>query len=187
MSAANAIEITRQRADRGRDRHLVVVEHDDQTALQMTRLVDRFHRHAAGERGVADQRDDVMIFAFSVACDGHSERRGERSRSVSGAKRVVFRFVAPEKTADAAVLLDRRQQIAPAGQDLVRVSLVTNVPDQPVARRVEGVMQRHCQLDGAERSARMAAHARHRFEDVSANFVGDGSKLIGWKRAQVCR
>ena len=34
------------------------------------------------------------------------------------------------------------------------------------------------EFDGAQRSARMATHARHRFEDVSANFVGDSLKLI---------
>src|SRR5215211_7823352 len=31
----------------------------------------------------------------------------------------------------------------------------------------------------------MATHSRHGFEYVGANLVGDGSKLIGWKSAQV--
>ena len=57
----------------------------------------------------------------------------------------------------------------------MRVGLVADVPDQSIVRRVEGVVQRDCQLDGAERRAGVAAHARHRFQNVSANFVGDGS------------
>ena len=55
------------------------------------------------------KRDDVMIFAFSIARDRHAERGGKRRRSVAGAECVVLRFVAPQETADAAVLFDRRQ------------------------------------------------------------------------------
>src|SRR5215216_6554169 len=80
VSAADAVEVSGQRAYRGRDRHLVIVEHDDQAALQVAGLIDGFHRHA--------------------------ERSRERGGSVSGAKSVVFRFVASKKAADAAVLLD---------------------------------------------------------------------------------
>src|SRR6185437_16164554 len=74
---------------------------------------------------------------------------------------------------------------ATAGQNLVRVSLVANVPHESIMWRVEGVMQRDRQFDGAERRAGVAAHSRHGFEYVGANFVGDGSKLIRWQSAQV--
>ncbi len=109
VRAANAIQVASQRSDRGRDRHLVIVEHDDQTALQVTRLVDRFHRHATRQRRIADQGNDVMIFALAIARDGHAERCGKRRRSVTRAKRVVLRFVTTQKAADAAVLLDGGQ------------------------------------------------------------------------------
>src|SRR5919106_290473 len=36
MRAANSIQVAGQRADCRRDRHLIVVEQDDQTALQMS-------------------------------------------------------------------------------------------------------------------------------------------------------
>jgi hypothetical protein len=44
-------------------------------------------------------------------------------------------------------------------------------------------MQRDGQLDGTERRTSVAANSRHGFEYIGANFVGDGSKLIGWKSA----
>ena len=97
---------------------------------------------------------------------------------MAGADRVVLRFVATQETADAAVLFDCRKQIAPSGQYFVRVSLVADVPNQPIVWRVERIVQRDGELDGAERRAGMAAHSRHRFEYVSANLVGYGSKLI---------
>src|SRR6185369_8572108 len=39
-----------------RDRHLVVIQDDDQVLVQMTRLVQTFERHAAGHGTVADDR-----------------------------------------------------------------------------------------------------------------------------------
>ena len=101
------------------------------------------------------------------------------------AERVVLRFVAPEEPRDAAVLLHGRQQLAPPRQDFVRVSLVPHVPDEPVARRVEGVVEGDGQLDRAQTGARVAAHARHRLKDVLAHLVGDRLQLFGAQTAQV--
>src|SRR2546423_1791503 len=104
---ADSIEIASERAHRRSDRHFIVVQHDDQTRLQMAGLVYRFHRHAAGQRCIADQRDDVMIFIFPIASDRHSQGGGQRSRSVTGSERVVLRFIATEETAEPSVLLNR--------------------------------------------------------------------------------
>src|SRR5574338_755111 len=95
----------------------------------------------------------VMVFTFSIARDGHTERGRKRGRSMARAKSVVFRLVTPEKPADAAVLFDRRQKLAASGQALVRVGLVADIPDEPIVRRVERVVQRDSQFDGAERGA----------------------------------
>src|SRR5882672_691129 len=63
--------------------------------------------------------------------------------------------------------------VAPARQDLVRVSLVPDIPDQPVTRRVEDVVQRHGKLDDAEAGAEMAAGDRDRIDQLSAQLVGE--------------
>jgi hypothetical protein len=91
-----------------------------------------------------------MILAALVARDRHPERRRERGRGVARAERVELRLVAPQEAGEPAVLLDRRQLFAAARQNLVRVSLVAHVPDEPVARRVERVMERDGQLHGAQ-------------------------------------
>ncbi len=66
------------------------------------------------------------------------------------AERVVFALGALGEAGQAAALAQRADAVAPAGQDLVRIGLVADVPDQPVARRVEDVVQRDGQLDDAE-------------------------------------
>jgi len=45
------------------------------------------------------------------------------------AERVVLALVAHEKTRDAAVLPERREALSPTRQQLVRVGLVADVPD----------------------------------------------------------
>ena len=67
----------------------------------------------------------------------------------------------------------RADAVAPAGQDLVRIGLVADVPDQPVMRRVEDVVERHGQLDHAEAGAEMAAGDRHGVDQLRAQLVGE--------------
>src|SRR5260370_26627608 len=132
----------------------------------MSGLIQRFHRHAAGERGIANQSHDVVILAFTIARNGHAQRRGKGGRSMARAKRVVLRFIAPQKTANAAVLFDRRQQIATPRENLMLVGLMAYVPDQTIMRRIERVMKRDGQLNGAERASRMPSHTGHWLQNI---------------------
>ena len=74
-----------------------------------------------------------------------------------GAERIVFALRAFRETRKPAALPDRADAVAPARQDLVRIRLMTDIPDQPVMRRVEDVVQRQGQLDDAEAGAEMTA------------------------------
>ena len=58
---------------------------------------------------------------------------------------------------EAVLLLDGAQLVAPAGQHLVRIGLVADVPHEPVVRRVEDIVQRDRELDGAEAGGEVAA------------------------------
>ena len=73
--------------------------------------------------------------------------------------------------------------VAAPGQDLVRIGLMADVPDDPVFRRVEDVMQGDRQLDDAEAGAEMAAGYGDGVDGRAAQFVGhwraDRSPAIG--------
>ena len=79
----------------------------------------------------------------------------------------------------------RADAVAPAGQDLVRIGLMADVPDQPVARRVEDVVQRDGQLDDAKAGAEMPAGHRDGVDGLGAQFVGDLLELVFVKPAQI--
>ncbi len=71
------------------------------------------------------------------------------------------------------VLADRRQRVAAPGQDLVRIGLVADVPEDLVAGRVEQAVERDRELTGAEVGAEVAADLPDRVDDVGAHLLRD--------------
>ena len=78
----------------------------------------------------------------------------------------------------ALVLADRVQPVAAARQDLVRVGLVADVPEDLVARAVEERMQGDGQLAGAEVGAEVPADLADRLDDQLAHLLGDLHQLV---------
>ena len=114
-------------------------------------VVHRLIGHAGAHRAVADHGDDVVLAALAdrapTAMPRPAEIEVELCAAPNGSYSLSARRVNPDspppwrKRADA---------VAPPGEDLVRIGLVADIPDQPVARRVEDVMQRDGQLDHAQ-------------------------------------
>ena len=154
----HAREIIGQRADVLRNRHVVVVEDDQQVGRQRTGVVQRLERHAGGQRAVADDRHRRA---------GRSPRCAAATAMPRAALIEVLECPTPKVSyslslrgregRQAAVLLDGVQPIAPPGQHLVRIGLMAHVPHQRSSRRVEDVVQRDGQLHGAQAGGEVAA------------------------------
>ena len=63
--------------------------------------------------------------------------------------------------------------LAPAGEDLVRVGLVADVPEDLVAGAVEQAVEGDGELAGAEVGAEVAADLADRVDDVGAHLLRD--------------
>ncbi len=176
---AHAVEVARQRADVGRDRHAVVVEQHDDRGAEAAGLMDGLEGHAAGHRPVADDGDDLAVLAVAAA---HGlldpDRVADRRRGVAGAHDVVLGLGDRAERGQALVLADRVQLVAAAGQDLVGVGLVADVPEDLVAREIEQRVQRHGDLARAEVGAEVAADLAHRVDDVLAHLLGERLELL---------
>ena len=61
-------------------------------------------------------------------------------------------------------LTERRHPVAAPGQDLMRIGLVADIPNQAVFRGVEYGMQRDRQFDGAQIRRKVATGLRHRLQ-----------------------
>ena len=104
-----------------------------------------------------------------------------------GAERIVFALGALGEAGEAAAHAQRADAVAPPGQNLVRIGLMADVPDDAVARRVEQVVQRDGQLDHAEAGAEMAAGDRHGIDRLLAQFVGELAQLALVEAAEIGR
>ena len=81
----------------------------------------------------------------------------------------------------------RAHAAAPAGDDLMGIGLVTDIPDQPVFRGVEHIVQRHGQFDHAQAGAEMPAGDRHDVDQVGAQFAGELAQRAPGQLAQIGR
>src|SRR6185312_13011129 len=115
----------------------------------------------------------------------NAEARRDRGRGVRGAKNVVFAFGALGETGESAALAERADPVAAAGDDLVRISLVANVPHDLVARGIENVMERDGEFDDAEARTEMAARHGHRVDRFLSQLVGKLLQLRRLKLAQI--
>ena len=74
-------------------------------------------------------------------------------------ERIVFALGAPGEAREPVLGAQGADAFAAAGDDLVRICLVADVPDQAVVRRVEDVMQRDGEFDDAGASGRVVIGA----------------------------
>jgi hypothetical protein len=77
--------------------------------------------------------------------------------------------------------------VAAAGEDLVRVGLVADVPEDLVARRVEQRVQRDGDLAGARGWRRSARRSPHRVDQQLADLLGDLLELVLGEAVEVLR
>ena len=101
------------------------------------------------------------------------------------AERVVFALGALGETRQAAALAQGADAVAPAGENLVRIGLVADVPDQAVARGIEDPMQRDGELDHAEPGAQVAAGHGHGVDGLLPQLVASWPQLLLGQAPQV--
>src|SRR3546814_13632150 len=95
------------------------------------------------------------------------------------AERVVLALAALGETRPPAAGPERADTVAAPGDDLVRIALVADVPDDLVARRVEHIVERGRQFDDTESRYQMPARRPHRRNNCGEPFVGKLAAVFG--------
>ena len=150
-----------------------------------TRIVHRFVGHAGRHRAIADHCDDIGALAGKCVGDRHAEPGRYRSRGMRRAKRIEFTLGAFGEAGQAATPAQSPDPVAPSGQYLMRIGLMANVPNQPVVRRIENIMQGNRELDHAQSRAEMAARHRDRVDRLAAQFVRDLGEIAFIQAPQI--
>ncbi len=104
---------------------------------------------------------------------------------MAAVEHVVLRLAAPREPTHAAELPERVEALETPRQELVRIGLVTGVPDDLVAGTLEQAMQGDGQLHDAERRSQVAAGVRHGRDDRLADLPGELRQLSRRHPAQV--
>ena len=90
---------------------------------------------------------------------------------MAGADDVVRRLGALREPGEAAVLADGPEAVPTPGEQLVRVALVTHVPDDLVLGTVQHTVQRDGEFDRAETGGEVPAGLADAREDGLADLV----------------
>ena len=119
-------------------------------------VVHRLIGHAGRHRPVADHRDDVVALPARSRATAMPSAAEIEVAAWAAPNGIVFALAALGEAGKAAARAQRMDAVAPAGENLVRIGLMADVPDQPIARRIEDIMERDRQFDDAEPGAQMA-------------------------------
>ena len=177
-----------QRPHRRGDRHLVVVQDHDQLRAHRAGIVHRLVGHARRHRAVADHRDHVaVLLALQVAAHRETQARRDRGRGMRRTERIVFTLGALGEARQATPLAQRMDPVSPARQNLVRITLMTYVPDQNVPRRVEDIVDRRRQLHHTQTRAKVTACLRDRVHRRVAQLVRQLTQITLGQTTQIRR
>ena len=155
----------------------------------MTRLVGRANRdvveglvgHAAGQGPVADHGHRPVVGMGQ----GVAERIGERGGGMAVLDEVVGAFLPARIARHAPVFAKAAEPFHAAGDELVDIGLVADVPDDPVVRAVEGPVQGDGQLDHSEVGAEMATGPRDLVNQKLADLLAEFDQLGIVQLAQI--
>ena len=131
-------QVLGERADRGADRHLVVVDHDQHLRLALADVVEGLERQSAHQCGIADDHRDPLQPMSDVARLREPLGDGQARARVAAVEHVVRRLRPSREPADPVQLAERAESFETTGEQLVRVGLMARVPHDVIAWRSGG-------------------------------------------------
>ena len=161
-----------------RDGHIVVVYENNEAAAELSCVIERLERFAAGERAVTDDGDDIAAFALEVAALRQTAGKADRGRGVADGEMVMLALVRIAVAGDVVVVRGVEKSLGSAGQHLVRIGLMRYVEYDFILRRLENIVQSNGRLDEAEVRAAVAAVAAELFDECAADFAAQRLQLI---------
>ena len=182
----HAVQVVGEGPHRGRDRHVVVVQHHQQAgAGQMAGVVDGFEGHAAGEGPVTDDGHAFVGLAQAVAGHGHAKGRRDARGGVPGTEMIEAALAALQISGDAPLLAQGVETAVATGHQLVGVGLVPHIPDDAILVQVKGLVQGQGQFHHPEPGTEVTTAGGHGFEMLLADLPGDCFEFRGAETVQL--
>src|SRR5262249_14895855 len=151
---------------------------NDQALGGVLDIVERFKRHTAGERRVADDGQNLFIGARMIAARRHAERRGKGGTRVTRAETIVRTLFTQREAHGAARLANLGKLLAASGEKLVDINLMADVPNETILGRAEDAVHGDAQLDHAEVRAQVAARLAQHADQFLADLLPERRELL---------
>ena len=156
---------------------VVIVDDDDQVAIEFGGIVKALKRQAARKRAVANNGDDVVRIARQVTSVRQAAAQAHRRGGMAHGEQVVLGLVGIGKARGLAKALRIDISVRAPSQRLVGVGLVRNVKENLVDRGVKHAMERDRKLNDAQVGGNVPADGGGAFEDGVANLVAELREL----------
>ena len=122
-------------------------------------------------RTIADHGNVLTILQTQFACrHRHTQGSGNTGGRVPRAEGVILGFRAFRKAGNPIQLTQMSHLLTSSGDDFVTVTLMTDIPDDFVIRRVEHMVQRDGQLNRTQIGRQMPAGLCDRLQDKITQF-----------------
>ena len=164
---------------------VVIVDDDDQVAIEFGGIVKAFKRQAARKRAVANDGDDVVRIARQVTSVRQAAAQAHRRGGMAHGEQVVLGLVGIGKARSLTITLRIDISVRAPGQRLVGVGLVRNVKDNLVDGGVKYAMKRNRKLNDAQVGGNVPADGGGAFEDGVANLAAELRELGAIKSLDV--
>src|SRR5580658_11352988 len=110
-------------------------------------MVHSFEGEASGHGSVTDDSHCLPVgLALIFRSHCHSKSRADGSGGMAYSEGIVFALRPFGETTQSIVFTVAGKLFPPAGQDLMAIGLMADVPYQLVIRCIEHIMKRHCQF-----------------------------------------
>ena len=187
MTGDEARKVSGKRAHVGRDRHTVVVQHDDEFTSGRAGVVEPLEREPPGHRAISDHRDHPVVLTDQVPGGRDPQRRGDRRARVPRTERIVHALRPLREPADTSVLAQRRKTLTTSSDQLMYVRLMSDIPYELIVRGVEDVVQRQRQLHRPHTRREMSPVPRDHVRDTFPDLLSQFRKLPDLQAAKILR
>ena len=162
-------EIFLHAAHRAVDRHVIVVQDDEQVVGGGRHVVQSFESQTARHGTIANHGHHLPhlpVGLFLLGSHGHTQGCRDAVRGMSAGKRVVFALLGGREGHDAVQLAVRAETLPAPCQYLMSISLMTHIPNNTVVGGVIYVMEGNGQLHHAKTGGEVSGVYRQLLHDV---------------------
>ena len=159
---------------------VVIVDDNDQVAVEIGGIVKALKRQTARKRAVANNGNDVIRVTRQVARVGKTAAQAHRGRGVTHGKQVMLGLVGIGKARGLAITLRIDIGVRAPGQRFVCVGLVRHVKDNFVGGGVKHAVERDRELNDARLGATCpptAAELSRMAWRISSQSCGSSARL----------